>query len=125
MKIAIAAALAASTLTPPAQSAEFKNGLELLIACTPGSPQPLFNSCLDAIVNRVSALSARGIKTCPTPINDDESFARWAFYGHRAVVNYWEKYGTPADAAKLSPDAVIDAPLRMLGYQVCIDSTAS
>lgn len=108
----------------PVRAADFRNGLELVVACDTPSDQRLFFACLDAIVLRVSTLSGRGIKTCPQ-VRSNEDMAYWVVQGRKNLVGYWSRIEPPENAATLTPDGAIDALLRLYGYGPCIESTGS
>lgn len=115
--------LGALLYAAPAQSAEIKTGLELLVACSPTetSPQAAYDDCINAIILRVTELSGRP-GNCPK-LSSKDDIAFWVVNGRAAIVNYWSKVGV-GSAAKLTPAATIDAPLKVMGYDACISATA-
>lgn len=90
----IAAALLSAA---PAQSAEIKTGLELLVACSPTetSPQSAYDSCLAFIINGLSRMNlpdtvfVNGHKLhCPT-MRTKEQYSYWLHWMPKEIRTLW------------------------------------
>lgn len=104
----------------PAQSAEIKTGLELLVACSPTetSPQSAYDDCLSFIINGIGrknlpdAVFVNGHKLhCPT-MRTKEQYSYWLHWMPKEIRILWGN--NRSSISGISAEAALDRTISVM-----------